>query len=72
MSLMNVAQNLLFITSYYTYFNLLMILFQFNDAYLKWHSFVKPCYLKFMIKYYITVLFRQFTETLNHFFTYLV
>ena len=72
MSLMNVAQNLLFITSYYTCFNLLMILFQFNDAYLKWHSFVKPCYLKFMLKCYITVLFRQFTETLNHFFTYLV
>ena len=72
MSLMNVAQNLLFITSYYTYFNLLMILFQFNDAYLKRHSFVKPYYLKFMLKYYITVLFRQFTETLNHFFTYLV
>ena len=42
-SLMDVAQNLIFITSYYIYFKLLMILFSFNDVCWEQHSFVKPC-----------------------------
>ena len=32
-SLKDAAQNLIFITSYYIYFKLLMILFQFNKVY---------------------------------------
>ena len=35
-SLMDVVQNLIFITTYYIYF-------QSNDAYSKRHSFEKPC-----------------------------
>ena len=73
-SLMDVAHNLILITSYYNYSKLLMILFQNNDTYWKQHPFEKQCYLFFLTKYYIKVLFRQFTKTLNQFlyFTLLV
>ena len=39
-ALMNVAQDLIFFDSYYI--KILMIHFQFNNAYLKQHSFEKP------------------------------
>ena len=65
---MDVAQKLIFVTSYCIYSKLLMILFQNNDAYSKRHSFEKPSWSLFMLKYYFTVLFQQFTKTLIHFF----
>ena len=61
-------KNLIFITFYYIYSKLLMILFQINNLCWKQHSFDKPCWLYFMPKNYITVLFRQFMKTLNQFF----
>ena len=38
---MHVAQNLILVITYL--FQVIMIFFQFNDDYLKQHSFEKPC-----------------------------
>ena len=64
---MDVAQDLIYNTSRYIHSKLLITIFKLmmpieNSILLKSHV---SC--NFMLKYYITILFRQFTETLNQF-----